>query len=163
MPRSSGTFRGSGTAPATGTNAVEANRSCASLAPGCCSLSRVICRVEGLISEPTRKPGPRQACRSKSTRLCLVPASAMAIACQRARCSVRCVVPQSSLTAGDSITAKFPLPWRSETLEVRSRRCSRGQRLVVNTYPEPETEKERSPIDFPQVKTANMTGSHRKL
>lgn len=26
----------------------------------------------------------------------------------------------------------------------------RGERLVVNTYPEPETEKERSPLDYPQ-------------
>mmetsp|Transcript_1302 Transcript_1302/g.3739 ORF Transcript_1302/g.3739 Transcript_1302/m.3739 type:complete len:146 (-) Transcript_1302:311-748(-) len=26
----------------------------------------------------------------------------------------------------------------------------RGRSLVVNTYPEPETEKERSPLDYPQ-------------
>jgi hypothetical protein len=30
--------------------------------------------------------------------------------------------------------------------------AGRGERLVVNTYPEPETEKERSPLDYPQVR-----------
>lgn len=33
-----------------------------------------------------------------------------------------------------------------------SSRSSRAELLVVGTYPEPETEKERSPIDIPQVR-----------
>lgn len=33
----------------------------------------------------------------------------------------------------------------------RLRRKSRRLEFVVNTYPEPETEKERSPLDYPQA------------
>lgn len=40
----------------------------------------------------------------------------------------------------------------SSLLQRPARLQRRQQRLeVANTYPEPETEKERSPIDYPQV------------
>lgn len=34
---------------------------------------------------------------------------------------------------------------------------------IVNTYPEPETEKERSPIDFPQVSWERFVGNYFSL
>jgi hypothetical protein len=42
-------------------------------------------------------------------------------------------------------------------MSVSVRALRQQQRLqVLATYPEPETEKERSPIDYPQVRVASM-------
>ncbi len=45
-------------------------------------------------------------------------------------------------------TSSPRIPLTNTARKLRSTR----QIQIVNTYPEPETEKERSPIDFPQVK-----------
>lgn len=42
----------------------------------------------------------------------------------------------------------------------RAAHTQRWHRLVVCTYPEPETEKERSTIDFPQVCIGGVAAAH---
>ena len=58
-----------------------------------------------------------------------------------------CRLRTSSIQTSDSHRAC----WRAQAVPQRTR-----QRHIRATYPEPETEKERSPLDYPQVRYQHM-------
>lgn len=79
--------------------------------------------------------------------------------------SSTCLVSRPSPLPAAVLAHKVRQPSLSKLIHMRSRSRSRIQSLepkqqrlsIVATYPEPETEKERSPIDFPQVWISSLS------